>query len=153
MEQLLEFAGNHPLLVSAALVIGTMLVYNEMRLATTARFAVSPDQAVRLMNKGALVLDLRAEDAYNAGHLSGAKQVDLAGLDDRLKAFERYKSKPVIAYDERGTVANRAVAALRRNEFEHAFVLRGGLAAWREEHLPVTRTDNGKQKKARQDKA
>ncbi len=151
MEQLLEFAGNNLLLVSAAFAIGAMLVYNELRLAGAARFAVSPDQAVRLMNKGALVLDFRDEQAHREGHLSGAKQVDLAGLADRLKAFERYKSKPVIAYDERGTVAGRAVAALRRNDFEQAYMLRGGLAAWREEHLPLTRTDKsagtGKAKK------
>lgn len=155
MEQLLEFAGNHPLLVSAAFVIGAMLVYNEMRLAGASRFAVSPDQAVRLMNKGALVLDIRDEKAHREGHLNGAKQVELAQLGDRLKAFERYKGKPVIAYDERGTQAGRAVATLRRHDFEHAYVLRGGLAAWREEHLPVTRADNdkrqGKAKKGKRD--
>ncbi len=146
MEQLLEFAGNHPLLVSAAFVIGTMLIYNELRLAGSARFAVSPDQAVRLINKGALVLDVRVEQAHREGHLSGAKQVDLAKLAEQLKAFERYKNKAVIAYDERGTSAARAVATLRRNDFEHVYLLRGGLAAWREEHLPVTRPDQQKDK-------
>ncbi len=142
MEQLLEFAAENRWLVSAALVIGTMLVYNELRLARVARFAVSPAQAVQLMNSGALVLDIRDEKAYNEGHLKGAKRVDLASLADQLKDFERYKSKRVVAYDERGTLAARAVAALRRNAFEHAYLLRGGLAAWREENMPV---DQGKQ--------
>lgn len=145
MEQVLEFAGNNPLLVGVAVVIGTMLIYNEVRLAGAARFAVSPDQAVRLMNSGALVLDLRDEKAHGEGHLKGAKRVDLASLADQLKAFERYKSKPVVAYDERGALAARAVATLRRNDFEQAYVLRGGLAAWREENLPVTRSGQGKQ--------
>ena len=142
MEQLLEFAAENRWLVSAAFVIGTMLVYNELRLARVARLGVSPDQVVRLMNSGALVLDIRDEKAYNKGHLKGAKQVDLASLADRLKDFERYKSKQVVAYDERGTVSARAVATLRSNDFEHAYLLRGGLAAWREENMPV---DQGKQ--------
>lgn len=148
MEQLLEFAGNHPLLVTAFVVIANILVFNELRLAGTARFAVSTDQAVRLMNKGALVLDVRDQTAYEKGHLKGAKHVPLADIGKRLDDFDRYRAKPVIAYDERGSGAGRAVAQLRRNSFEHAFMLRGGLATWREEHLPLVRPGSGSGKKA-----
>lgn len=150
MEQLLEFVGNHPLLVTAAVVIGAMLLYNEIRLAGTAQFAVSPDQAVRLMNKGALVLDLRDADAYSAGHLSGARLFDAGKLEEQIGAIARYKSKPVIAYDDRGPQAARVAASLRKHEFEHVFALRGGVQAWREEQLPLDRdTDHEKVKRAK----
>lgn len=139
MEQLLEFAANHPLLVTAAVVIGALLVFNELRLAGSARFAVSPDQAVRLMNNGALVLDVRNGEAYAGGHLNGARNIEIGELEQRLADFQRFRSKPVLAYDERGLQAGRAVTTLRRNEFEHAYMLRGGVNAWREEHLPLTR--------------
>ncbi|MBT8427939.1 MAG: rhodanese-like domain-containing protein [Erythrobacter sp.] len=140
MEQLIEFAGNHPLLVAAAVVTAALLVYNELRLAGSARFSVSPDQAVRMMNKGALVLDVRSGEAYAQGHLSGARHVALAEIDDKAGDFARYKGKPVLTYCDRGSSSSRAVTALRRHDFEFAFSLRGGLAAWREEHLPIEKS-------------
>lgn len=137
MEQLVEFIGNHPLLVAAAAVTTGMLIFNEIRIATTGQFAVSPDQAVRLMNKGALVLDLRDREAFEQGHLIGARHFDAAAMKKEMEALVRFRSKPVIAYDERGTTAARVAATLRKNEFDNAFALRGGVVAWREEQLPL----------------
>lgn len=151
MEQLLEFIGNHPLLVTAAFAIGAMLTVNEIRLAGTAQYAVSPDQAVRLINKGALVLDLRDADAYTAGHLSGARRFDARQLDEQVGTIARYKNKPVITYDDRGLQAARVAAALRKREFEHVFALRGGVQAWREEQLPLER--DATEKKVKRGKA
>ena len=45
--------------------------------------ALSAMQAVRLMNQGALVLDLRAKEAFDAGHIGDARNVPAAELADR----------------------------------------------------------------------
>lgn len=141
MEQLLEFASNHPLLVSAAAITGALLFYNEFRMAGQGQYAVSPDQAVRLMNKGALVLDLRSSADYAAGHLAGARNVQIANLQSELETLKKYRSKPVITYDERGAATSRAISLLRAANFEQVFSLRGGVVAWREEHLPLQKKD------------
>lgn len=140
MEQLLEFAANHPLLVTAAVVTAAILIFNEVRVAGQGKFQISPDQAVRLMNQGAAVFDLRGPDEYQSGHLAGSKNLPLADLDEKLEAFKRYRKKPVITYDEKGLGSSRAVGKLRQAEFEHVFSLRGGLMAWRDEHLPVEKS-------------
>ncbi|MDH3647088.1 MAG: rhodanese-like domain-containing protein [Gammaproteobacteria bacterium] len=137
MDQLLQFTANHPLLVTAAVVTGSLLVFNEFRTAGQGQFLVSPDQAVRLMNKGALVIDLRSPQDYLAGHLSGAKNLLLSDFDKQLESFKKYRGKPVIAYDEKGLTTPRAITTLQKAEFEHVFSLRGGILAWREEHMPV----------------
>ncbi len=137
MEQLFEFIANHPLLVTAAVVTGTLLIYNEVRAAGQSRFAISPDQAVRLMNQGAAVFDIRAPEDYLTGHLAGAKNLPLADINEKAESFKRFRAKPVIAYDEKGLSTPRAVSRLQQAEFEQVFSLRGGLAAWREEHLPL----------------
>lgn len=137
MSQLVEFTANHPLLVTAFVVTAALLVYNEVRSAGSSRYAVSPDQAVRLMNKGALVLDLRKPEDYQAGHLAGARNLPLEELDDKLGGFAKFRKKPVLAYDDRGLTTSRAIARLRQAEFETVFSLRGGLTAWRDEHLPL----------------
>lgn len=144
MSQILEFAANHPLLVTAFVVTGALLVYNEFRSAGQARFAISPDQAVRLMNKGALVLDLRSADDYQAGHLAGARHVPLTDIDTEVGKLKKFRNKPVLAYDDRGLAASRAVARLKQAEFENVFTLRGGVSAWREEHLPLERKSGKK---------
>lgn len=146
MEQLLEFIGNHPLLVVAAIGTGAMLLFYEFRMAGQGRFALSPDQAVRLINKGALVLDLRSPEDYATGHLSGARNLQLSELESQLASLKKYRRKPVIAYDQRGAGTMRAISLLRGAEFEQVFSLRGGVTAWREEHLPLERDGKGKGK-------
>ncbi len=52
-------------------------------------------QAVRLMNQGALVLDLRPKEAFEAGHIADARNVpaaELAGIG-RL-AEEMARARP-----------------------------------------------------------
>jgi len=140
MEQLVEFTTNHPLLITAAIVTGAILLYNEMRVAGQGKYMISPDQAVRLMNQGAVVFDLRKPEDFQTGHLSGAKNLQIADLDGQIESLKRYRSKPVIAYDDRGLTTPRAVSQLRQAEFEHVFSLRGGLVAWREDNLPVEKS-------------
>lgn len=137
MEQLLEFTANHPLLITAAVVTGAILLYYEMRVAGQGKFTVNPNEAVRLMNKGAAVIDVRSPEEFQAGHLVGAKNLPLANIEDQADSLKRYRKKPVIAYDDKGLTAARAVAKLRQADFEQVFSLGGGLAAWREEHLPL----------------
>ena len=43
--------------------------------------ALSAMQAVRLMNQGALVLDLRGKEAFDAGHIGDARNVPAAELE------------------------------------------------------------------------
>ncbi len=155
MEQLFEFAGNHVLLVSAAFFLTVLVIVNEIRHAGKAGQTVSPDEVVRLMNGGALVLDLRGREEYEAGHIANARNVPLAELEAEAEKLSKYKARPVITYDDRGMTAGRAVATLRKLAFEKAFSLRGGLMAWRQEQLPLEKPapkggSKGKKAKAEQ---
>ena len=88
MERLLEYAAHHQslalLLVAAALAV---LVY-ELRERSRGAGAVSPQDAVRLMNQGAALLDVRDAEAFAAGHIRGAR--NLPG--DRLETCLLYTS-------------------------------------------------------------
>ena len=50
--------------------------------------ALSATQAVRLMNQGALVIDLRAKELYDAGHIGDARNVPAAELESQAEALE-----------------------------------------------------------------
>jgi rhodanese-related sulfurtransferase len=139
MDRLLEYISHHPWLAAAtAAVAGLVLVY-EMRARSEGKSTVSPQELIRLMNQGALVLDLRPAEQYQAGHLNGARQMDSDQILKAADTLKKYKEKPVVVYDDSGSLGGPAVRQLAAQGFTQAFALRGGLAAWRADNLPVAR--------------
>jgi rhodanese-related sulfurtransferase len=91
------------------------------------------------MNHGALVLDLRPQEQYQAGHLSGARQMTGDQILKAADTLKKHKEKPVVVYDDSGSLSGAAVRQLTAQGFTRVFTLRGGLAAWRADNLPVSR--------------
>ena len=91
------------------------------------------------MNQGALLLDLRPADQYQAGHLAGARQMSGEALLAAGDTLKRHKEKTVVVYDDTGSLSGAAVRQLVAQGFTRAFTLRGGLAAWRANNLPLSR--------------
>jgi rhodanese-related sulfurtransferase len=139
MDRLLEYCAHHPYLAALAAIAAVAAGSYELWLRTQNAGALAPQDVIRLMNQGATVLDLRAAEAYAAGHINGARHFDaqqIAGAADSLK---KYKEKPLIVYCDRGLTAAGAVRTLVQQGFTKVFNLRGGLAAWRAENLPLAR--------------
>ena len=139
MQRLLEYAANHRGLSVLALGAALAVLVYELRERARAVGAVSPQDAVRLMNQGAALLDLRSAEAYTAGHIRGARNLPPERLAEGFDALKRLKDKTVIVYCERGASAAGAMRALQQQGFSQVVNLRGGLSAWRAEHLPVAR--------------
>lgn len=140
MNQFLEYATNHPFLVSAAVLMAIVVAVYEFRARTRSFGSISPTEAVRLMNHGGVLIDIRTKEAFDAGHIVGARNVPGAAIADGAKSLEKWKEKPVIAYCDTGMTAGSAARHLTRLGFKQAYNLRGGLAGWRQENLPVTKS-------------
>jgi len=139
MDRLLEFVSHHPWLATGtAFAVALLLVY-EMRARAESQFAVSPQELIRLMNQGALLLDLRPQDQFAAGHLAGARQMSGEALLSAGDTLKKHKGKTVVVYDEAGSVSAAAARQLIAQGFTRAFTLRGGVAAWRSDNLPLER--------------
>ncbi|RYF16227.1 MAG: metalloregulator ArsR/SmtB family transcription factor [Comamonadaceae bacterium] len=83
-----------------------------------------------------LILDVRATEEYEAGHLPHAQSLPVGDLRKRLAEIP--KDVPVVAYC-RGPfcfMAKDAVKLLRSRGYQ-AFHLRDGVAEWRAHGLPV----------------
>lgn len=139
MDRVLEFVGNHPWLATGTAFALALIVVYEMRARTESQLSVSPQELIRLMNQGALVLDLRPAEQYQAGHLAGARQMSGEALLSAGDTLKRHKEKTVVVYDDTGSVSSSAVRQLAAQGFTRAFTLRGGLAAWRADNLPLSR--------------
>ena len=120
-------------------MVAALVAVYEMRVRSDSQVSVSPQELIRLMNQGALLLDLRPPEQYQAGHLTGARQMN---SDQILKAgdtLRKHKEKTVVVYDDTGSLTAAAVRQLASQGFTRAFALRGGLAAWRADNLPLAR--------------
>jgi rhodanese-related sulfurtransferase len=139
MDRLVEYIGNHPWLAGFALLAVVLVIGYELRERQTAHASVGPHDAVRLMNQNALLLDLRPVEAFKQGHLNGARNMPSHEILNAAETLKKYKEKPVLVYDESGSLGASAARQLLAQGFTKAVNLRGGLAAWRTENLPLTK--------------
>jgi rhodanese-related sulfurtransferase len=139
MDRVLEYVSHHPWLAAATAVLALIIVVYEMRARSESLVAVSPQEVIRLMNQGALLLDLRPQEQYQAGHLAGARQMSSDQLLKASDTLKKHKEKAVIVYDDSGSLGAAAARQLAAQGFTRAFTLRGGLAAWRADNLPLSR--------------
>lgn len=101
--------------------------------------AISPQEAVRLMNQGAVVIDLRPTEAFASGHVTGARQMSGEQILKAGDTLKKQKEKIVLVYDDNGSLGASAVRQLAAQGFTKAFNLRGGITAWRAENLPLSK--------------
>lgn len=101
---------------------------------------LTPNEAVVLMNRSnVLILDVRDEAEFAAGHISNAKHIPVAELENRIKEIQRFKDKPVIVNCQGGVRSSKACAVLRKLEFTQLNNLQGGLNAWTQTKLPLVK--------------
>ena len=139
MNRFLEYVTHHPFLVAAAAILAVLVIVIELRQRARGSSALVPADAVRLANSGALLLDVRDAQQYEAGHIIEARHIPAAELANKLDSLKKYKEKPVIVYCETGMASGGAVRTLRAGGFTKVATLRGGLQSWRQENLPLVK--------------
>ncbi|NNF51477.1 MAG: rhodanese-like domain-containing protein [Gammaproteobacteria bacterium] len=133
MQQVLEFAGNHPVLIGAALALLVVIIVTELKRSGGDQLSVA--ETVKMMNAGGQLLDLRGNEAFHAGHILGARNIPADEL--AAKAGSLNKAEPLILCCDTGASSQRAAAVLKKQGFEKLFNLRGGIRAWQQENLPL----------------
>ena len=140
MQQIMEFAGNHTMLVAAFVIVLAMLIGNEINRLTRGFKDISPADVTRLMNhETAILLDIRTAAENREGHIINSKHIPTNELPTRISELDKHKQDHIVAYCRSG---NRSVAAckiLKKNGFDNVHNLGGGIMAWESANLPVTK--------------
>jgi rhodanese-related sulfurtransferase len=139
MEQLLQHFSSHPFLASAAALLALAVLAFELRQRVHAAAAVSPTEAVRLMNDGAVLVDVRSMNQFKDGHIAGARSLPGDQIAEGAKALDKLRDKTVITCCDSGITSGAAARKLTELGFKQVYNLRGGLSAWRQDNLPVAR--------------
>ena len=138
-QQLIEFAGNHTLLVLALFAILVMLAASEIQQRLSKVKAVSPAEATRLLNhENAIMIDMRSDKDYRDGHIVNAVQMS-DGKGDIPATLNKHRERPVIVYCQRGQQSTAVCNRLSKQGFESVYNLQGGVLAWQKADLPLTK--------------
>lgn len=137
MEQLFEFIGNHYLLTGIFVILLVLFVRNEVQRGGRS---VTAQQLVDLINReGALVLDVRDKNEFGEGHIIDALNIPHTAVAGRIGELEKHKVKPVVVACKMGQHSGAVGTILRKAGFENVSRLRGGIAEWRNQNLPVVK--------------
>lgn len=139
MDHFLDYLQNHIFLAGLAVAAVTAVLVYELRMRATQFAAVSSQEAIRLMNQGAVVLDLRDKAAHDAGRISGSRLLTADQLASAGESLKKLKNKTLVVYCDRGIRSAVAVRQLREQGFLQSFSLSGGVAGWQAESLPLQR--------------
>jgi rhodanese-related sulfurtransferase len=139
MERLLEYITRHPFLAGGTAVLALAVLAYEASRARSGGQAVGPMDAVRLLNQGAVLLDVRSQAEFDAGHILDARHLPQDQIGSSVETLKKYKDKVVIACCESGMRSGAAARVLQAQGFTRVVNLKGGLQAWRAENLPLVK--------------
>lgn len=101
---------------------------------------VTPTEARELVRGGALLLDVRGGDEWDAGRSPDATHIPLGELDARHGELD--KARIVLTICRSGARSAQAQSSLVSAGFD-ARNVSGGMQAWERAGLPVTRQGDG----------
>ena len=140
MNDFVEFSTQNWLLFLALFAITGMLIGGEVLRKMRGVSSLSTAEALRLINdQEALILDVRDGGEYKEGHIPQARHIPLGALRDRLGELTKAKDKPIVVYCRNGATSQAACAQIKKSGIADVYNLSGGLSAWQEANLPVSR--------------
>ena len=135
----MQFLQDNWMLASLALASGAMLTWSFIGSKLSGVEQADTLKATRLYNDDALVLDVREDKEFAAGHIPKAKHIPLGQLASRIKEIEKFKTKPVLVTCRSGQRSARACGMLKKAGFETVYNQAGGIIAWERANLPTTK--------------
>jgi len=84
-----------------------------------------------------VVLDIRERDAYDAGHIPGARHVPRGQLELRIDSVLPDPTVRIVTCCEFGKISTLAADTLHTMGYTRAVALDGGIKAWREAGYPL----------------
>jgi rhodanese-related sulfurtransferase len=95
---------------------------------------VSREEARKMAEEGAQLLDVRADHEWEAGRITGAAHVPLPELPQRLGEID--KERPVVVYCRGGNRSSMAADALTEAGFDAA-KMSEGIVGWAGDDMPL----------------
>ena len=101
---------------------------------------VDCDQLTKLANKeSACLVDVRPSKEFEGGTIAGAINIPFEEVDLRHDELLKMKDFPIVLICAMGRNAGLAGEKLQKHGYSETHVLKGGLATWQQEGLPLVK--------------
>ena len=136
MENVGEFIVNHWILVTAFIVLASLIMSEQLNRKISGITPIGTSQAIQLVNqqKG-IFLDIREGSEFAKEHIADSINLPLSSLADDSSLKDT--SKPIILICVSGQRSRSAAKQLHAKGFSDVYVLTGGLNSWKEAKLPL----------------
>lgn len=136
LANLIEFATTHYVLSGSFVALLALLAFTEARKGGQS---LSNRELTALLNgEQGVVLDIRGQKDFSAGHIVGALNIPFEKLTARIAELDKHKAKTLIIVDAMGQHAGAVCRDLKKAGFTAA-KLSGGIASWRGDNLPLVK--------------
>jgi len=99
---------------------------------------VDPAEVQRRLGNGAVVVDVREADEFDAGHIPGARHVPRSNLESRIEGAVTDRDAHVILYCQSGNRSALAAHAMQQLlGYEHVESMTGGITLWKDRGYEV----------------
>jgi rhodanese-related sulfurtransferase len=96
---------------------------------------ISVEEAAKLRDQGAFILDVREQSEWDQFHIPGAKLVPLGTLPDQLAKVPKDQTVIVVCRTGRRSAEGRNI--LVKAGYENVTSMSGGMTEWQAKGLPV----------------
>ncbi|MFV0561440.1 MAG: rhodanese-like domain-containing protein [Enterococcus sp.] len=112
------------------LAIVLAIVFNGLYLRIMAKRSAKTieEEEFREGMRKAQVIDVREKDAFDSGHILGARNIPYSQLKNSLGSLR--KDKPVYIYDQRKSLSIRTANRLRKEGYKELYILKNGYEGW-----------------------
>lgn len=115
-----------------------LLVFTSILSAASSKI-VTPEQAKKLIEKGAVVIDVRTPEEYKAGYIPGAINIDFYSDDFEAKLSKLDKNKEYLIYCRSGNRSGKTVIIMQRLGFSKLYDMPAAYAGWIGKGYPSTK--------------
>jgi rhodanese-related sulfurtransferase len=106
--------------------------------AKTRIAEISPEDTVRELEKGAMLIDVREEEEWENSHIPGAIHLGRGVIELEIEEQVPALDTPIICHCGGGGRSALVAESLQKMGYTNVKSLAGGFKAWREANLPVT---------------
>jgi rhodanese-related sulfurtransferase len=136
LANLIEFVTTHYVLSAMFVSLLALLAFTEARIGGQS---LSSRELTALVNsEQGVVLDIRGQKDFSAGHIVGALHIPYEKVASRIAELEKHKAKTLIVVDAMGQHAGAVSRELKKAGYSAA-KLSGGIASWRGDNLPLVK--------------
>jgi rhodanese-related sulfurtransferase len=115
-------------------IVGTIVLLTS-HTSNSLASEVTVDQAVKLQNKGAFILDVREPSEWAEAHIAGATLIPLGELPNRMN--ELPKDKIIVVVCRTGHRSAQGRDILLQAGFKTVTSIAGGITQWQSQGLPL----------------